>query len=241
MQDFPDFENAGRDSGSPVNRLNRRPGIDSIPAFDAASSVTVQIDVLKETYDELLRVILDNEWEPEEGMRSVLLAGIGYLDATERIGKINRAAATGNIDTHEQIEALVNDLAQYHQQYSVMKFKAYKLYKLTQVMEFNISGLRETERMWETWAARMRRQHSELQSEVIRLRALMSEFKIDWDIPLSKEVEAGLRPDPLPAAEPEPEIPALPQRILDLDLPPAVQPAPSLWARIKRFLGFTGE
>lgn len=238
MQDLPDFDDLGRESGSQVNRLNRRPGVERIPAFDSASSVTVQIDVMNETYDELRRVIMDNEWEPEEGMRTVLLTGLGFLEARERLGTLNRAASTGNVDTHEQVDALVNDLARYHQQYSVMKFKAFKLYKLNQVMEFNISGLRETERMWETWAARMRRQHSELQTEVIRLRSLMSEFKIDWDSPLSREAEAGLRPAEPPAPE--------------LTPPPAPAPAPSdfvpdpqarssLWSRFRRLLGKNPE
>jgi hypothetical protein len=199
--------------------------------------VAVQVEVLLEDYDELQRVILDNEWEPDQGMRTVLLAGLGFLDARERLDKLNRSAVTGNIDTHEKIEALVNDLARYHQQYSVMKFKAFKLYKLNQVMEFNIAGLRETERMWETWAARMRRQHSELQAEVIRLRALMSEFKLDWDTPLSQDVEEGLHPHLLPDPVLGPDEDPSESDTSPGSLSPRPHAGPTLWARIKRFLG----
>lgn len=236
MPDFPDFENNGHDSGMSMHRLNSRPGLEPIPAFEAASSVPLQIEVLKETHDEIQRVILDNEWEGEEGLRTVLLAGLGYLDARQRVESINRAAFQGDHEAaRQQMDQMVKDLASYHQQYSVMKFKAFKLYKVNQVLEFNISGLRATERMWEGWAARMRKQHAELQAEVLRLRSLMSEFQLDWDSPLSREVEAGLAPVPetelLDFTVPEAET-----QLLDEPAYPPFE-RPTLWQRIKRFFG----
>ncbi len=90
--------------------------------------------------------------------------------------------------------------------------------------------------MWEAWAARMRKQHSELQTEVIRLRSLMSEFRLDWDAPLSREVEAGL----LPAVASEPEVEPSPPAPLPALEPPILmyredtRPL-SLWERIKRY------
>jgi len=239
MQDLPDFENLGYNSGSPMREYHPRQGLDPIPAFDVASSVTVQIDMLRETYDEVMRVIINNEWEREEGLRNVLLSGLGYLDAKERFGSLNDAAARAGGESANRLDNLVNDLASYHQQYSVMKFKAFKLYKVNQVLEFNISGLRETERIWEAWAARMRKQHSELQTEVIRLRSLMSEFKLDWDAPLSHEVEVGLLPGDIaePGVAPSPPAPPpvleAPILMYREDSPPR-----SLWERIKRlFMG----
>jgi hypothetical protein len=235
MQDLPDFENLGINSSSSMREYHSRPGLEPIPAFDVATSVTLQIEVLKETYDEIMRVLLENEWEREEGLRIMLLSGLGYLDAKERLAQINRAPGNADGESSRHLDTLVNDLASYHQQYSVMKFKAFKLYKVNQVLEFNISGLRETERMWEAWAARMRKQHSELQTEVIRLRALMSEFKLDWDAPLSREVEAGLAPV---VAEPEPQSE---QPTVKLETEPPIlmyreeTRQLTIWERIKRF------
>lgn len=235
MQDLPDFENLGINSGSPMREYHPRPGFEPIPAFDVAAPVTLQIEILRESYDEIMRVILDNEWEREEGLRIVLLSGLGYLDAKQRLGRIDKAEADGDPQGGRHVDRLVNDLASYHQQYSVMKFKAFKLYKVNQVLEFNISGLRETERMWEAWAARMRRQHSELQTEVIRLRSLMSEFKLDWDAPLSREVEAGLAPDVEQEVEPESERATA---VLEPEPPILIyreSPRLTIWQRIKRF------
>jgi hypothetical protein len=62
--------------------------------------------------------------------------------------------------------------------YAVMKFKAFKMYKLNQTLEFNVAGLRATERMWEEWAERMRREQTELRTELLRLRSVMSEFDV---------------------------------------------------------------
>ena len=235
MQDLPDFENLGINSGSPMREYRPRPGLEPIPAFDVATAVTLQIDVLRETYDEIMRVILDNEWEREEGLRIVLLSGLGYLDAKERLEHLSPSSVAGDVESARHLDTLVNDLASYHQQYSVMKFKAFKLYKVNQVLEFNISGLRETERMWEAWAARMRKQHSELQTEVIRLRSLMSEFRLDWDAPLSREVEVGLAPVQ-PETEPETEV-EQPSRVLEQEPPILMycEKRLTLWERIKRF------
>jgi len=233
MQDLPDFENASFNSGSPMREYHPRPGVEPIPAFDATTSVTLQIEVMRETYEEIMRVVLDNEWEREDGLRNVLLSGLGYLDARERLASINRAATGGDPNVASRLDALVQDLASYHQQYSVMKFKAFKLYKVNQVLEFNISGLRETERMWEAWAARMRKQHSELQTEVIRLRSLMGEFKLDWDVPTEHSFEPHL-----PAEQPLVEDVRLEAPVAAQDAAIVFykeQPRISLWQRIKHF------
>jgi hypothetical protein len=121
-----------------------------------------------------------------------------------------------------------------------MKFKAFKLYKTNQVLEFNVSGLRATERMWEGWADRMRREHAELQAECIRLRSLMSEFSLDWDHPLSDDTQALALMEPAHITTPlsprilpepgaaQPYLPAEPP--LQTPMMPARQ---SLWERIK--------
>ncbi len=242
MQDLPDFDNFLQDPGNHHDRRKHRSGIDPIPEFDRAETVTLEIEVLQETYDQLLAAIISNEWEREEGLRTILFTGLGFLDGKLAFDEINRGSVEGGEAGAKRIDDMIRDLAAYHSMYSVMKFKAFKLYKINQALEFNVSGLRATERMWEGWADRMRRQHAELQAECIRLRSLMSEFDLEWDKP-APEI---LRLSPV---EPEQTITtplqlrsvlsSQPQPRLD-DVPEHSGNAPehkrTLWERLKAFL-----
>lgn len=153
-----------------------RPRVEPIPVLDAAEQVTVQIDLLREQYEAIRRLSQANGWKEQEGLLTVLMAGVGYLDATLQVEGINRSEDEGELA--RRVDSLVQDLASYHSMYAVMKFKAFKMYKLNQTLEFNVSGLRATERMWEEWAERMRREQTELRTEVLRLRSVMSEFDV---------------------------------------------------------------
>ena len=141
----------------------------------------VRIEILRETYDEIQALLREQDMEHEEGLRTVLINGLGYLDASLRLDKINRASRDDGSEEAELVQGLVQDLATYHSMYSVLKYKTFKLYRLAQKLEFNVAGLRAADQMWEEWAERMRREHAVMQAEVIRLRALMSEFKTDMD------------------------------------------------------------
>jgi hypothetical protein len=232
MHDIPDPENFLHDAQNFAANGNSSRRLESIPALDEADSVTLQIEILKETYEEILQAVANNEWEHDEGLRTVLLTGLGYLDGKLRLEQIEASRGLG-AQADERVNRLANDLAAYHSMYSVMKYKAFKLYKVNQVQEFNISGLRATERMWEGWADRMRRQHADLQAEVLRLRALMSEFKIDWDPAQSPAVATTLllaQQAAAPPPEPEP-LPEL-EDVDELDPEP---PSLTLWQRLVRY------
>jgi hypothetical protein len=192
MPDNFSLENPRFDPGQSPSEGNDRHSrrVEKIPVLDEADSVTLQIVLLKENYEELLKVVADNEWEEDEGFRTVLLSGLGYLSTKAKLDEVNRLAANGDAEAAKKVDVMVKELAAYHSMYSVMKFKAFKLYKVNQVLEFNVSGLRATERMWEGWANRMRRQHAAQQAELLRLRSLMSEFKLDWDPAVSGAVTA---------------------------------------------------
>lgn len=153
-----------------------RPRVEPIPVLDAAEQVTVQVDLLREHYDAIRKLCQANGWTEQEGLLTVLLSGIGYLDATLQLESINRSDDSSELA--RRVDSLVQDLASYHSMYAVMKFKAFKMYKVNQTLEFNVAGLRATERMWEEWAERMRKEQADLRTEVLRLRAAMSEFDV---------------------------------------------------------------
>jgi hypothetical protein len=213
---------------NPVDKEQHPRRIEKIPVLDEAESATIEIELLKENYEELLRVVAENEWAEDEGLRTVLLSGLGYLNAKAKLDEVNRLAANGDAESAKKMDAIVRELAAYHSMYSVMKFKAFKLYKLNQVLEFNVSGLRATERMWEGWADRMRRQQSAQQAELLRLRSLMSEFKLDWDPAASATTEDDLQAEPSEGVGDTKAAQVQPQPRS------SVPPAPlSFWGRLK--------
>jgi hypothetical protein len=161
---------------SPKPTKAARPRVEPIPVLDAAEQVTVQVDLLREQYDSIRRLCQANGWKEQEGLLTVLMSGVGYLDANLQVESINRSEEAGELAG--RVDGLVQDLASYHSMYAVMKFKAFKMYKLNQTLEFNVAGLRATERMWEEWAERMRKEQAELRTEILRLKAVMSEFDV---------------------------------------------------------------
>ncbi len=232
----------------------QRPMVESIPVLDAADTVTVQIELLREQYEAILGVVQAQEWEPEDGLRTVLLSGLGYLDASLQVERINSVATQGELETARRLDALVQDLASYRSMYAVMKYKAFKLYKTGRTLEFNVAGLRATERMWDEWADRMRRERADLQAEVLRLRSVVAEFRVEGLGPATGSGErVGLdlssliptlqhpppplasddwlkKPTPAQADQPGP-LPLLPDAT---DEATGSEPRPSFWARLFR-------
>jgi hypothetical protein len=195
--------------------------------LEGAEAVTFQVDILKESYEEILALIKLNEMEHEEGLRTVLLAGLGYMDAQLRVDKINKAYAAGDPKVAEYIEGLTQDLAAYHSMYSALKYRTFFLYKTSQKLEFNVAGLRASERMWEEWAARIRQEHADLRAEVTRLRAIVSEFRVDGE-PLIQPVE-----EPAPASQ-ERGLTVEVTQVVSLKIAPEVEERPSFWVRLRR-------
>jgi hypothetical protein len=220
---------AGRDDAQ-AGSSRQRSSIEPVPVFDAASSVRVDIEILQESYAELLRIIEANEWTLDEGLTTVFLAGIGMQKGLVYLDEVNDLAAHGDAHASKRVDDIVQELAAYHSMYSVMKFKAFKQYKLNQALEFNNAGLRAQEIMWQEWAERMRRERDTLNAELVRLRSLLSEFKLDWEEsgapPLPPGVFASLKVKELESQPPPPET----ER-------PVVQETPSLMARLKKLLG----
>jgi hypothetical protein len=215
----------GRDSGTS--------GLQRMPLFDAASAVTVNVDILKESYEEILAVARASGYDESEAVRTVLLSGLGYESGRLHLDTLNRAADLGNELSAARVDAIVSELAGYHSMYSVLKYKAFKLYKLNQRLEFNNAGLRAQEQMWNEWASRVRREREVLEAEVLRLRSMLAEFALDWDAAGRPELPKGL----LEAARIPEEVEV--QAVVDVPAesagPASAELHPTLWGRLVRF------
>jgi hypothetical protein len=238
VPDNPDFARfAGSEetpSGGQESGWQSR--LEPMPVFDAASTVNVTVELLKESYDELVRIIEANEWSLDEGLTTVLLAGLGLQKGLLHLDEVNGMVARGDAHASKRVDEIVQELAAYHSMYSVMKFKAFKLYKLNQTLEFNNAGLRAQEEMWHEWADRMRQERDSLNAELARMRALLSEFKLDWEDsggpPLPPGIFASLKMRELASQLPTEEEP--PVRLLE---PAKAEEAPSFLERLKKLFG----
>jgi hypothetical protein len=235
MHENTDLPKPVRDDEGRPHTAKWRPGLEPIAMFDEARPVKLEVEILEESYRELLALMRANEWTVDEGLRTVFLAGLGFqtgqwhLDAIRALAGRDDPALTARVDT------MVNELASYHSMYSVLKFKAFKLYKMNQILDFNNSGLRAQEELWHEWAARMRRDKEELQAEILRLRSLLAEFKLDWDSaggpPLPPGIIAAAR-----AAGTEHEASTLPLTASDATIKSSAEET-GLWARLRRLFG----
>ena len=229
MADKP-YDNQSAGDGAKARSF--RSVVDPVPILDGAESIRVEVDILKESYERILDLLQQEELDHDEGLRTVLLSGLGYMDGNLQLGSINRAVAGGNEEEARRIEGLVQDLASYHSMYSVLKYKTFKLYKLSQKLGLNVAGLRAAEDMWAEWAERMRRERAEMQLEILKLRALISEFNLDVELPPTSvrrfpPSEADTVEEP--AIEPEPPLPSVVQS--------ETTPRPSFWTRLRRIFG----
>lgn len=214
-------------------RTARKSALERIPVLDAAACITVSTEILKESYEEILAVAAASGYGEEDAVRIVLLSGLGYETGRLNLDALNQAANHGTELSSARIDSIVNDLAAYHSMYSVLKYKAFKLYKQNQRLEFNNAGLRAQENMWNEWAERMRRERDALGDEVLRLRALLSEFSLDWDAAGGPPLPKGL----LEAASLTEERPSAPveepEAVAQTEPDPLTRP--SFWQRLRRF------
>lgn len=230
-----EHSNGAQYDGGP-HRKQSASSLEPVPLLDAATTVSVHVEILRETLDEIQRVAAASGYDADEAVRIVLLSGLGYEAGRLHLDGLNHAANLGTELSAARVDAMVNELAGYHSMYSVLKYKAFKLYKLNQRLEFNNAGLRAQEEMWNEWAERMRREREALSAEVLRLRSLLSEFTLDWEAAGGPELPRGLleAAQAQTAQEKQPEVAE--QEALEFASDEHVpEPPPTIWVRVVRF------
>lgn len=134
--------------------------------FAEAQERIVQIPMLEETYQDILRLCRENGWEEEEGLRTVLAYGLGYLQGERELVRLNADGA----DLAAELQAKVEELSGYQSMYAVMKFKAFRLLQVARTLEMNVTGLRGELGLSKATIPRLRQQIEELKAENAHLR-----------------------------------------------------------------------
>lgn len=157
--------------------------------FADAEVVTLEIQILKETYDDILAAIERNGWELEEGPRILLTLGLGYAQGQHLL----------QADDEERAR-LVQRLADLESVAAVMKFRTFSFMRDNQVLEMRMGALENAKIGLEAVIRRLRPERDALQEEVDRLRA---------ELEMLRERLARLE-----AGQPEPE-PSWARRLID--------------------------
>jgi hypothetical protein len=157
--------------------------------FEGAEIVTLEIPVLKETYDDIVTVIERNGWDPDEGLRTLLTLGLGYAQGQRLLQADDEERA--------RLAERLNDLESVA---AVMKFRTFSFMRDNQVLEMRMGALENAKIGLEAVVHRLRPERDALQEEVDRLRA---------ELEMLRERLARLE-----AGQPEPE-PSWARRLID--------------------------
>jgi len=143
--------------------------------FDDTRERVAQIPLLEETYQDILRLCQENEWEEEEGLRTVLTHGLGYLQGERELACINVDGA----DLAAELQAKVEELSSYQSMYAVMKFKAFKLLQVARTLEMNVAGLRGELDLCRSTIPHLREKIAQLEKENARLLERLIAFGVE--------------------------------------------------------------
>src|SRR6266568_7680804 len=111
LPDNPDPTNPDR-TGDPrpsASLSSSRQGLEPIRVFEEASSMSVQVEILKEQLDEIVRVIEANEWEMGEGLTTILLSGLGLQKGRVHLDEVNGMVARGEAHADQRVDAIVQE------------------------------------------------------------------------------------------------------------------------------------
>jgi len=128
--------------------------------FQGAEIVSLEIKVLKETYQDMLPVIQRNGWEVEEGLRILLTLGLGYAQGKRLLEADDKERAR-----------LADRLINLESATAAMKFRTFSFMKDNQVLEMRMGALRTSVVGLEAVIQRIRPERDAFKEEVDRLRA----------------------------------------------------------------------
>jgi FtsZ-binding cell division protein ZapB len=127
--------------------------------FAGAEKVKLEIEVLKETYDEIQAASERNGWQPEEGPRILLTLGLGVAQG-QRL-----------IEADDETRAFLADrLTHMESELAVMKFRTYSFMQDNQTLEMRMGALRNAVTGLEGVVQRLRPERDALKEEVEQLR-----------------------------------------------------------------------
>src|SRR5436190_23712915 len=125
----------------PAGAPNPQPDAGEAPDFDTVlfagcEEHQVSFGLLEETYQQAKALIKENGWEETEGLLIIFANGLAFLKGEQAINAVN----AGEADPRGEMERITRLYMEIDGQYSVMKFRAYKLSQDKRSLELNVTG-----------------------------------------------------------------------------------------------------
>ena len=155
--------------------------------FDGAAERTVEVALLEETYQDILALCRQEEWDEDEGRRIVMARGLAYLQGNAEIARLN----SNDVDLAAELRDKVQQVADYHGMYSVMKLKAFKLLQVAQTLEMNVAGLRGELNLARSTIPMLRQKINELKTENAELRQRLIQAGLEAEADAGEETKPG--------------------------------------------------
>lgn len=128
--------------------------------FAGAEKVKLEIEVLKETYQDIQAAIERNGWDAEEGPAALLTLGLGYVQG-QRL-----------LEADDETRVFLADrLTNMESQLAVMKFRTFSFMRDNQTLEMRMGALRNSVAGLEGVVQRLRPERDAFKAEVEQLRA----------------------------------------------------------------------
>lgn len=128
--------------------------------FAGTEKVSLEIEILKETSEDILTVIERNDWGREEGFRILLTLGLGYAKGQQLI------------EADDETRAYLADrLTNMESELAVMKFRTFSFMRDNQTLEMRMGALRNSVTGLEGVVQRLRPERDAFKAEVEQLRA----------------------------------------------------------------------
>jgi hypothetical protein len=133
--------------------------------FDGAEQVKVEVTLMRETWDDLLKVIEDNEWKPNEGLIILLTTGMAFLRAERALSVPQGAAALSG----EEVKKLLDRLMVIEARYASIKNFAFDIMRDHRVLEIKHAPIEQEYLHYKGMVWPLRRENDALKAEITRL------------------------------------------------------------------------
>lgn len=134
--------------------------------FDGAEQVKVAVTLMRETWDDLLKVIEENEWKPNEGLIILLTTGMAYLNA-ERALSVSQGAADLS---GEEVKKLLDRLMVTEARYASIKNFTFDIMRDHRILEIKYVPIERGYLNYKRMVLSLEKDNEALRAEVTRLK-----------------------------------------------------------------------
>jgi hypothetical protein len=107
---------------------------------EGVSRKTVQLEILEETYRQIMSLAESNGWSEADALRIVFDSGLAFLTGEASVSRIQRSDLPQEV--LDDLNRTVRQLLEESSRYASLKFKAYRMSQDNEALSMREAGLR---------------------------------------------------------------------------------------------------